>query len=270
MKLRTIMGELHSIFNPKSAEEWDNVGLLIGNDNMEIKKILFCLDLTTKAIDESIKRGANLIISHHPAIFSGIKRITNDNIQGKKILKLIENKIAVYSAHTNLDFAANGLNDFILNKFELDGNIEICNDYEYEDYNYIKNNIEKHKSGTARIKHLNKSMKLSELIEIIKEKLGLDFVRYVGNKDTYINRIGLVTGGGSSFMHGVKEKIDVFLTGDLRHHEALDTLEEGGMLIDIGHYESEYLFSDLMEREVSKFFHGEMIKFFDEPIFKLG
>ena len=68
MKLRTIMGELHSIFNPKSAEEWDNVGLLIGNDNMEIKKILFCLDLTTKAIDESIKRGANLIISHHPAI----------------------------------------------------------------------------------------------------------------------------------------------------------------------------------------------------------
>lgn len=270
MNLKYIMGELHSIFNPKSAEEWDNVGLLIGNENMEIKKILFCLDLTMKAIDESIDRGANLIISHHPAMFSGIKKITSETIQGKKILKLIENKIAVYSAHTNLDFAMNGLNDFIFSKLELDGNVEVHNEFEYEDYNHIKNSIEKHRAGTSRIKYLNKSMKLSELVDIIKEKLGLDFVRYVGNKDSYINRIGLVTGGGSSFMNEVKEKIDVFLTGDLRHHEALDTLEEGGMLIDIGHYESEYLFSDLMEREMSKFFHGEMIKFFDEPIFKLG
>ena len=71
-------------------------------------------------------------------------------------------------------------------------------------------------------------------------------------------------------MHSVKEKIDVFLTGDLRYHEALDTLEEGGILIDIGHYESEYLFSELMELQVSQFFKGKIIKHFGEPVFKLG
>ena len=71
-------------------------------------------------------------------------------------------------------------------------------------------------------------------------------------------------------MHSVKEKIDVFLTGDLRYHESLDTLEEGGILIDIGHYESEYLFAELMELQVSQFFRGKIIKHFGEPVFKLG
>ena len=270
MKLRHIIGELHSLFNPRSAEDWDNVGLLIGDENREITKVLFCLDLTEKTVDEAVSRGVNLIISHHPAIFSGLKKITNETVQGKKILKLIENKIAVYSIHTNSDFAMNGLNDFIMNKLGLNGITEIHNEFEYEDYNYVKSSMEKHRTGTVRIKHLYHGMKLSELINIIKEKLGLHFVRYAGNKDAYIRREGLVTGGGSSFIHEIKGKIDVFLTGDLRHHEALDTLEEGGMLIDIGHYESEYLFSDLMEREMSKFFNGEIIKYFDEPIFKLG
>ena len=270
MKLSNIMGELHSIFNPGSAEDWDNVGLLLGNENMEITKVLFCLDLTLRAVDESIKKGVNLIMSHHPVIFSGLKKITAETVQGKKILKLIENKIAVYSIHTNSDFALNGLNDFIMEKLELDGITEIHNEFEYEDYNFIKHRIEKHKAGTARIKYLHQEMKLGDLIDIIKNKLGLDYVRYVGEKDAYVRKIGLITGGGSSFLHDIKGKIDVFLTGDLRHHEALDALEEGGMLIDIGHYESEYLFVDLMEKEMSKFFNGEMIKYFDEPVFKLG
>ena len=165
MKLSHIMGELHSIFNPGSAEDWDNVGLLLGNENMEITKVLFCLDLTLRAVDESIKKGVNLVISHHPVIFSGLKKITAETVQGKKILKLIENKIAVYSIHTNSDFALNGLNDFIMEKLELDGITEIHNEFEYEDYNFIKHRIEKHKAGTARIKYLHQEMKLLPKIE---------------------------------------------------------------------------------------------------------
>ena len=147
--------------------------------------------------------------------------------------------------------------------------MEIYNEFEYEDYNFIKHRNEHVKGGTVRIKILDHEIELTNLIRIIKEKLGLDFVRYVG-ENRKIRRIGLVTGGGSSFMHSVKKNIDVFLTGDLRYHEALDVLEEGGMLIDIGHYESEYLFAELMELQVSQFFKGKIIKHFGEPVFKLG
>ena len=112
-------------------------------------------------------------------------------------------------------------------------------------------------------------MKLEDLINRIKTGLGIEYVRYVG-ENRKIRKIGLVTGGGSSFIQNVKEHIDVFLTGDLRYHEALDTKEEDGILIDVGHYESEYLFADLMEIQLSRFFDGEIIKYFDEPVFKLG
>lgn len=270
MKLENIIGEFHSLYNPKSAEDWDNVGLLIGNKERDITKVLFCLDLTMKVVDQAINSGVNLIVSHHPGIFSGLKRITNETIHGEKILKLIENKIALYSIHTNADFAINGLNDFIMEKLELNGETEIYKEREYIDYNPIKNTNEINKAGLARIKHLHTSITVEELINQIKYKLGVKFVRYVGNKDTYVNKIGLVTGGGGSFMYEIKDQIDVFLTGDLRHHESLDALEEGKILIDIGHYESEYLFVDLMMREMGKFFNGEMIPFYDEPVFKLG
>lgn len=270
MKLWEIMGELQTIFSPKIAEDWDNVGLLIGDNMKEVNKVLFCLDVTQKVVQKAIDKNVDLIISHHPVIFSGLKRITNETAHGRKILKLIENKIAVYSIHTNSDFAINGLNDFIMDKLNLDGEKIIFNEREFDDYNPIKNKMERVHSGFARIKILNEEMKLEDLLERIKDSLGISYVRYVGNKDTYIRKIGLVTGGGSSFMYDIADKIDVFLTGDLRYHDALDALEDGRILVDVGHFESEYLFVDMMEREMGKFFDGEMIRHFEDEVFKLG
>ena len=259
MKLSNIIGELHSIYNPKSAEEWDNVGLIIGDENKEIRKILFCLDLTFDAINEAINQNVNLIITHHPAIFSGVKKITNESIQGEKILKIIENKIAVYSIHTNS----------VIEKIGLNGRVVISGEREYEDYNPIKKIVEKHKVGQTRIKYLEKEITLEQLIEKIKIGLGLDCVRYVGDKSKLVSRIGLVTGGGISLIYDIKDEIDVFLTGDLKHHESLDLYEEGKLLIDIGHYESEYLFVELMKREMSKFFDGEMIEYYVKHVFQI-
>ena len=270
MKLRDIIGELKTKYNPRMAEDWDNVGLLIGDENKEIKKILFCLDVTENAIEKAIKNDVNLIISHHPVIFSGMKRINNETLHGRKVLKLIESGIAVYSIHTNADFAINGLNDFVMEKLNLDGETKILNEVSFEDYNEVKHCMERHYGGTVRIKILNEGITLENLVKKIKYELGLPYVRFVGDKNRIIKRIGLVTGGGSSFTDHAKGSVDVFLTGDLRYHEALDTLEEGRLLVDIGHLESEYLFADLMEREVSKFFDGEMIKHYENQIFQLG
>ena len=270
MKLWEIIGELHTIFNPKIAENWDNVGLLVGDNTKEVNKVLFCLDVTEKVVKQAVDNNVDLIISHHPVIFSGLKKITNETVHGRKLLKLIENKIAVYSIHTNSDFAINGLNDFIMDKLNLDGEKIIFNEHEFEDYNPIKNKVERVHSGLARIKILNEEIRLEDLLERIKDSLGISYVRYVGNKDAYVRKIGLVTGGGSSFMYEVADKIDVFLTGDLKYHEALDALEEGRILVDIGHFESEYLFVDMMEQKMAKFFNGEMIRHFENEIFKLG
>ena len=270
MKLWEIMGELHTLFNPKIAEEWDNVGLLIGDNTKDVDKVLFCLDVTEKVIEKSIKNNVDLIISHHPVIFSGFKKVTNETLHGRKLLKLIENKIAVYSIHTNADFAINGLNDFIMDKLNLDGEKVIFNEKEFDDYNPIKHKMEHVHGGLARIKILNEKMKLEDLIEKIKDALGISYVRYVGDKNSYVKKIGLVTGGGSSFMYDIDDKIDVFLTGDLRYHESLDALEEGRILVDVGHLESEYLFVDMMEQKMKKFFNGEMIRHFEDEVFKLG
>ena len=270
MKLWEIMGELHTLFNPRVAEDWDNVGLLIGDNTREVNKVLFCLDVTENAVKKAINNNVDLIISHHPVIFSGLKRITNETSHGRKLLKLMENKIAVYSIHTNADFAINGLNDFIMDKFNLDGEKIIVNEHRFEDYNPIKNKMEHVHGGLARIKILNKEMRLEDLIEKIKDALGISYVRYVGDKNAYVKKIGLVTGGGSSFMYDIADKIDVFLTGDLRYHESLDALEEGRILVDVGHLESEYLFVDMMEKEMRKFFDGEMIRHFEDEVFKLG
>lgn len=270
MKLKELMGELYSIYNPKSAEEWDNVGLMVGDENREINKILFCLDVTKDVVEESINRGVDLIISHHPFIFHGMKNITTETIQGEKVLRLIENKIAVYSIHTNSDMAFGGLNDFILSKIVGDKEVEVQDVKTYNDYNIYKNIMEDHSRGEVRIKTLEKPMKLEKLIEDIKEKLNIKFVRYVGDKNREIKKIGIITGAGGSFISKTEEDVDVFLTGDLGHHNALDALEENKLLVDIGHYESEYLFVELMEEKLRDIFKGEMIKYYGEPIFKLG
>ena len=111
MKLSEIINKLEEKFPRQNAESWDNVGLLIGNRENEIKKIQISLDVTMRVIENAVENNVDLIISHHPFIFSPVKDINNDSVIGRKILKLIENKIAVYSLHTNLDSTMLGLND---------------------------------------------------------------------------------------------------------------------------------------------------------------
>ena len=113
MKLNRLINFLEEKFPIFLAEEWDNVGLQIGKRDSKINGILLSLDLTEKVIDKAIEIGANLIITHHPLIFKPLKNISSDSLMGKKIMKLIENGISVYSMHTNLDSGKSGLNDFL-------------------------------------------------------------------------------------------------------------------------------------------------------------
>ena len=167
MILNEIIKVLEKKFPVTNKEEWDNVGLMIGRRQNEIKKIQLSLDVTMETIDNAIKNGVDLIISHHPMIFSGVKKINSDTIIGEKIIKAIENNIAVYSLHTNLDSTKDGLNDYVGKKLNLiDGK--------------IIDEINENESGIGRVYSLSEKIKFSDFLEKIKENFLTNNLRVAG------------------------------------------------------------------------------------------
>jgi len=111
LKCGTVASIMENIAPKRLAENWDNVGLIIGDSSSSIEKIMVCLDLPSWVVDEAIDANVDMIITHHPIIFNAIKKINSDTALGKKIMKLIKNNISVYASHTNFDIAQGGLND---------------------------------------------------------------------------------------------------------------------------------------------------------------
>lgn len=235
------------------AENWDNVGLILGHKDKNIKKILVCLDITENVVDKAVFEKVDLIVSHHPLIFSGQKTILGDNFLGKKILKLIENNISVYGAHTNVDSADGGLNDYVLEKMAFNGKKL---DFELKPLRYFE---------------LDEYTNIEDIIYRIKENLKIENVRLARSyRKNKIKKIAITTGAGDSFISEVIEnKVDLFITGDLKHHISLDSIESGIHLLDIDHYGSEKLVSDLFEKVIKEIDSNiEVINFNDKEIFE--
>ena len=257
MKIKTFVKRLGKEFPLSLAENWDNVGLLVGDENREITKVQISLDATEEVIDHAIEVGANLIITHHPMIFSGLKNITSKNFMGRKILKLIENKIAVYSMHTNLDSSNGGLNEYIATKLGAT-NQKIIDE---------KKDLERLSlGGLGRIYALESPVELGKYLDFVKKILNLKSVKVGGNLEKKIKKIAVINGSGASYLNKVEKLgVDLFITGDIKYHEGLDAREMGIALFDIGHYESEYFFTDL----IVKHCEGVDVEIYnDEPVFK--
>ncbi|MDQ2087240.1 Nif3-like dinuclear metal center hexameric protein [Herbivorax sp. ANBcel31] len=119
IRLGEIIKYMENIAPERLAESYDNVGLIVGNEKSEVKRIMVCLDVTSKVVDEAVNKSVDLIISHHPTIFKGLKRINEEDIKGKVIYKLIKNDIGVFSAHTNLDVVDGGVNEHLAETLDL-------------------------------------------------------------------------------------------------------------------------------------------------------
>lgn len=255
MKTKDIIKILEEKFPVSYAEEWDNVGLLIGDMNKEIKKIQFSIDATSEAVENAILNKVDMIITHHPVIFRAVKSLREQDQLGQKIRKLIKNDINVYCIHTNLDSAVNGLNDYVLKKLDI------------ENSKILDFDIEK-KCGIGRIYSLDKQQTLEEYINFLKNKLSIKNIRVVSkNIRIGIKNIALINGSAMSYWRDAKNKnIDLFITGDVSYHDALDAREAGLNIIDFGHYESENFFFELLKKELS-FSDLEFIIYNDGPIF---
>lgn len=131
MKLRNLINKIESKYPTSLAYSWDNVGLLVGEYEKEVKKILVTLEANEKVVDEAIKNKVDLIITHHPFIFSKINRVNSQDLKGRLIIKLIKNNISIYSMHTNFDIAQDGLNDYFMEIMGFE-NCEILEETTYE------------------------------------------------------------------------------------------------------------------------------------------
>jgi len=224
MKIHEAIEKIKTFCPEYLACEWDNPGLQIGNTNETLAGIYVTLDVTPKAVEAAIQNSCNLIVSHHPMFFSGLKKIDLENTQGKMIEAIIKSNITVYSAHTNMDKAEKGIN-FVLAKMS-----GITNPKPLDEFGMI---------GEV------KSTDLRTFAKEISQKLNTT-VRVTGNPNKQIKVCAVCSGSGSDFAGIAKSKgADVLITGDVKYHQALDCQNDDFCIIDAGHYPTEVIVKDI-------------------------
>jgi dinuclear metal center YbgI/SA1388 family protein len=218
LKLAEILDYLDTISPFELQEKWDNSGLIVGDLQSDIKDVVVSIDIDEHLINSASEH--TLFITHHPLIFGGLKDLEFSKYPANLIKKLILKEQSLIALHTNFD--KTHLNSYVFNEvlgFKLDKKSDfLCQTKEKFDYN--------------------------ELILKVKEAFNLEVIRVVNKKDK-INGVALTTGAGASLMDFVD--VDCFLTGDIKYHDAIKALNQDLMLIDIGHFESERFFANIMQ-----------------------
>ena len=214
-------------------KEYDNIGLMLGDMNATVTKIMCCLDVTENVLDEAISVGANLIISHHPFIWNPVKNIVASSVQGRKILKAAKNDINIYSAHTNLDFTKDGINEYVAAALGL-RNIESLD-------KYVSDEI-----GFGRVGELPNKVYCTVLKGEVESVLHDNYVRIIGEPLSQVRRIAVINGGGGGDTAYVDmalaAKADCLITADVRHHVAIYARESGITVIEPQHFNMEYVY----------------------------
>lgn len=230
-----IIQSLEDLWPASFAESWDNVGLLLGRKEKQVQKVLLCVDISERVIAEAIAANVHMIISHHPLIFSGVKRITSDTVSGEKLMALIRHDICVYAMHTNFDVM--GMADAAAEKLGL-LDTEVLQ-ITYED--------EIATEGLGRVGKLKSVLTLEELAQFTKEAFDVPNVKVFGKPSNLCLHVAICPGSGKSLVSEVlRTGADVYITGDVDHHTGLDLMEQGVSVIDAGHYGIEKLFVSYM------------------------
>lgn len=221
-------------------ESFDNSGLLIGSSCEEINKALVCLDISEEVIDEAIEKKANLIISHHPIIFQGLKSIHPNTVLGRKLEKCLCHHIACYCAHTNLDNSPEGINVRLANKLGLQ---------KLRTLGQTGLGV-----GSGVIGDLPKALDPKDFLSLLHKKIGKIHIRhsvYCGKK---IKSVSLCGGSGNFLIPlALNEGADVFISGELKYHDFCDA-NSSLWLVDIGHFESEVHAREIIFAYITKIF----------------
>lgn len=214
------------------ACDWDNVGLLVGRRDKEIKKIMIVVDVTETVCQAAVLAKVDMIISHHPVIFGKINRINDESVLGRKLLTLLEAGIVCYAMHTNFD-TKGGMAKLAAKQMGLK------NTYVLDE--------QKDGEGVGQIGILDKPLSVRLLAEKVKEVFSIDNVVVYGDLEKVVEKIAISPGSGKSELCPAVEKgAQCLITGDIGHHDGIDAIEQGLCVIDASHYGIEKIFMQFM------------------------
>ena len=236
MKMKDLMRAMELIAPVSSAEEWDNPGLLVGDEEAEVRGIVLCVDATPAVADFAEKMGANVMISHHPLMFGGVKQLTEGSYEGKLLRRLIRKDLMLYAAHTNLDKAPGGVEDCLAEALGVE-----C---EWSGEPFLRcGQVGLHKAG--------------QLVRRVRERISGQAVFY-GDLDAEIDRVALSCGGGGEFFRRAHELgANVFVTGEMKHHERIEAQGLGMQVILAGHEESERVVLEPLKNRLEALLPGK-------------
>ena len=236
MKIKEIAKFLEGYAPLQYQESYDNCGLIIGDENTEAKGILITLDCTEEVIDEAITEGCNLIITHHPIIFNGLKKVNGNNYIERTVIKAIKNDLAIYAIHTNLDNVYNGVSAKIAERLGLE-NCKIL---------APNSDLKNQRVGLGIIGELRNPIKTRKFLIDIKNTMKTNCIRHTSLVKEDVKRVAVCGGSGSVLLKNAKAvDADIFISADFKYHEFFNA-ENDIVIADIGHYESEQFTKDLI------------------------
>ncbi len=241
MRCENVLRMLEELSPLSYAESWDNPGLLAGRYDKEIKKIFIALDATTEVIEEAKRCGADMLLTHHPLIFKGIRKVNSEDFIGRRIVTLLQADMCYYAMHTNFD--VKGMADAAAQRLSLTQTrvLEVTQE---------KDGVAE---GIGRIGNLQQPMSLDACAELVKQAFGIEWVKVFGEADRQVYSVAICPGSGKSMIGAaISGEVDVLITGDIDHHDGLDALERKMAVIDAGHFGLEQIFVPYMAEYIKQ------------------
>jgi len=254
-KVSDVIQAMETICPASLAEDWDNVGLQVGHRQWPVKSIWIALDPQLSIIDAAARNHVDLIITHHPLIFHPIHSVDFSSPVGAAIQTAAVRRIAVFTAHTNLDKASGGVNDVLCDRIGLTCRkaLEVAGDACMP--------LDQEVQGLGRIGDLPCPMPLAAFASLIKKNLNLSMVRYSGNPELMVRRAAVCSGSGSGLLNDfLASNAEVYVSGDLRYHDARNIEAAERALIDIGHFGSERLIVEVLAERLNALLAGQGFK----------
>ena len=245
MKLAELLKVVESHWPLSLAEEWDNPGLVCGDSNQVVKRVLLTVDVTSEVLDEAIRAKADLILAHHPFILKGVKNLALSTAKGSVIAKAIKADVAIYAAHTNADNASDGVSETLaelLSLLQIRPLVEVAPGL-----------------GAGRIGNLVDPTPIGNIARHLAQALPATTtgVRVTGEFNSCVRSVAVCGGAGDSLVDAAYEAgADVYITADLRHHVVQETLERAKAegrdfaFIDVSHWASEWMWLEVAAKKI--------------------
>ena len=246
MKIREITDAIEQYAPLRLQEEWDNAGIQVGDPDADISGVLLCTDATEAVVAEAIERGFNLVIAHHPLIFRGLKKIMGRTPVERTVAMAIKHDVTIYSAHTNMDSAWQGVSFRMADKIGMT-NVHFLDDNPVDPYG----EQESTQAGCGVIGDIE-PMTALDVMRRVKAAFDVGAVRYCGDGNRIVSRVALCGGAGGFLLDkAVQQGAQLYVTADMRYHDFLDNWQRI-VVADIGHYESEHFTKEIFLEIIQK------------------